>query len=380
MVLRALPVLPFLLAAACSAPADASPPSAKRKAPETVALEARKVPKALSYVGTLVAPRDATLASTRGGRVEAYAFEVGQHVQAGALVVRLGATELSFASQAASATQAVARIGGANDPANLPGALAAKAALDNASDATRRAEKLFAQGSVSEQELARTKTSEAAARAQYDAALSEARAEFGRLKELQAMAGQASAALGDKDIRAPFAGVVLERFVEVGQTAAPGAPLLRIVDPTELRVRFDVPQFDADKVALGRHVSVLANGQRLGASVVRTTPGLVGDGSARLVEATIAELPVGLLPGARVPTWLETGEEEELVDVPASATNQVGGVTRAWVIEDGRLSERLLSIARFEGDRILVHRGLRAGERLVKAPQPDFRLGEEVAP
>lgn len=381
MALRSL-ALVLLIATSCSTPPQPSRETAKRKTPETITLEARRVPKTLSYVGTLVAPRDATLSSSRGGRVEQYLYEVGQSVRRGDLVVRLGASELSYASQAAvaSATQAAVRIGTAHDPSNVPGALAAKATLDSATDATRRAEKLYAQGSFSEQELSRARTTEAAAKAQYDVALSEARAEFGRLKELRALAGQANAALGDKDIRAPFAGVVLDRFVEIGQMAAPNAPLVRLVDPSELRVRFDVPQFDADKVVLGRRVSIMADGKILGATVVRTTPGLVGDGNARLVEAKLGELPEGLLPGARLPAWLEIGEDEELISVPASSTTHTAGISRAWIVEGGHLTERMLSVARFEGDRILIKQGLSAGEELVKTPRDDFRIGEEVSP
>ncbi|MBX3200478.1 MAG: efflux RND transporter periplasmic adaptor subunit [Labilithrix sp.] len=367
--------------------AETAPPAA-RALPETIVLEARSVPKTLSYVGTIIAPRDAIIASTRGGRVDAYAYEVGQSVESGALLVKLGAAELAFASQAAaaSATQAAARIGGAKDPANLPGAQAAKSSYEIAVDAARRAEKLHAQGSLSEQELTRARANEASAKAQYDGALAEAQAEFGRLKELMATAGQAQAALGDKAIRAPFAGVVLERFVEVGQIAAPNAPLVRVIDPTELRIRFDVPQFDADKVALGRKVTILVDGAMRSANVVRSTPGLVGESNARLVEASIdAAAEAGdagapsLLPGARYTAWLEIGGSEELVDVPLSSTTSTAGLLRAWVVDEGRLSERLLSVARFEGDRVLVRGGLKGGERLVKTPQPDFRLGEAVA-
>ncbi|MDF2695615.1 MAG: Membrane-fusion protein, partial [Labilithrix sp.] len=219
----AAPVV-LLAAAGCSPSKDARQEAGpKRKAPETIVLEARKLPKTLSHTGTIVAPRDATISSSRGGRVDGYAFDVGQRVRSGDVLVKLGAAELTFASQAAvaSANQVAARISGARDPANLPSAIAAKAELDNATDAAQRAEKLFAQGSMSEQEMARHRTNLAAAKAKYDASLAEARAEFGRLQELEAMAGQAHAALGDKAIRAPFDGVVLERFVDIGQMAAP---------------------------------------------------------------------------------------------------------------------------------------------------------------
>ncbi|MBX3227271.1 MAG: efflux RND transporter periplasmic adaptor subunit [Labilithrix sp.] len=378
-------ILALVALVACSAAKgpDKEAPPPKRKAPETTPVVTKRLPKTLAYAGTIVAPRDATVSSSRGGRVDAYAYEVGQKVKSGDVLVKLGAAELAFASQAAaaSASQAAARIAGARDPGAMPAVVAAKAELDSANDAAQRAEKLFAQGSMSEREMARTKTNVAAAQASYDRAVADARADLLRVNELNAMAGQASAALGDKAIRAPFDGVVFERFVEIGQMAAPNAPLLRVVDPSELRIRFDVSQFDADKVALGRNVTVAFGGKTIRGQVVRSTPGLVGAGSSRLVEAKLSEVPdPAPLPGAVLPAALETGEEEDLVEVPRSATTSTAGLSRAWVIEDGKLTERLLAVARFEGDRVFVRRGLKNGDKLVKAPQPDFKLGEEVTP
>jgi RND family efflux transporter MFP subunit len=348
-------------------------------------VRARKEPKSLAFSGTLVAPRDASVGSTRGGRVESFQVETGQPVRRGQLLARLGAGELAYASQAAAAsvTQAAARLADIRDPAAMPNALAAKSALDIASDARARTEALHAAGSASDQEVARVRTQEASARASYQQALADARVEFARLRETQALAGQARVALDDKDVRAPFDGVVLERFIDIGQMAGPQAPLFRVVDPSELRVRFEVSQFEADKVALGRSVRALVQGKVLRAKVVRSTPGLVGDGRARQVEAALeanvdATTDLVML-GARVPAWLELDDIEELFEVPNSALTHTAGVARAWVLDGSHLDERLLSIARIDGEVTLVRAGLRAGEALVKSPSTDFRVGEEVA-
>jgi membrane fusion protein, multidrug efflux system len=375
------------LLTACSSEAAAPPKDAgtPRKAPETFEVKSTRVPRALSYMGTIVSSRDALVASPRGGRVENYFFEVGQSVKRDAVLVKLAAAELDFASQAAAASvkQARARIGSATDPASMPSALIAKSSYTVAQDARQRAEKLYAQGSMSEQELSRAKSSEQSAKAEYEGALAQAAAEFARLSELEATSYQARAAFGDQAIKAPFDGVVLERFVDVGQMASANAPLVRVFDPSERRVRFNIPQFDASKVSLSSQVSVLANGRLIRGKVVRTTPGLVGDANTRLVEATL-DAPQGdtsgqLLPGSRLMLWLEIGGEDEVIELPRTATTTSAGLVRAWVVDDKRLRERLLSVLRVEGERLLVSGGLKSGDKVVSQPLPDFRSGEEVA-
>jgi len=381
----------LLLGAACDGGTAAQPKDAAvahRKAPETFEVKSARVPRTLSYVGTVVAARDALVASPRGGRVEAYFFEVGQPVKRNDVLVKLSAAELDFASQAAAASvkSARARIGNAKDPENMPSALIAKGNFALAEDSERRAEKLYAQGSMSEQELNRAKSNAVAAKAEYEAALAQASAEFARLSELEATSFQARTALGDQAVKAPFDGLVLERFVDVGQTAGPNAALVRVFDPSERRVRFHVPQFDAYNVSLGSQVSVLADGRKLRGKVVRTTPGLVGDANTRLVEATL-DVPAGeqtgqllqLLPGARLMLWLEVDGHDDVIELPRSATTTSAGLVRAWVVEGDRLRERLLSVLRVEGDQLLVSGGLAQGEKVVRVPLPDFRSGEELA-
>lgn len=366
----------------CTKSPSAGGPPPKRKSPAVIAVTEVRAQKELSFVGTVLAPRDAVLSSTRGGRIEAHLVEVGDHVRRGQVVARLGQGELVFATQiaAAGAAQAEARLGEAKAPESAPSVLVAKASLESAEDAARRAEKLHAQGSTSEQDLLRVKNAETAARAEYGVALAAARADLGRLSEMRAAVGQATAALGDKDIRVPFDGVVLQRFLDVGHMAAPHGPLVRIVDPSELHVRFEVPQADADKVTLGAKTRIMVNGARVPASVIRVTPGLVGDANTKVVDARLEGPPKALLPGTRATVWLALPETESLVDIPLAATTSSAGVFRAWVVENGHLSERLLAVASFEGERLLVRRGLRAGDALVTTPEPDFRIDEEVTP
>lgn len=339
-------------------------------------------PKELSFAGTVVAPRDALLASSRGGRVEAHLAELGAPVRRGQVVTRLGQGELVFASQVAmaGAKQAEARLGDSKAPESAPSVLAAKASLDSAEDAARRAEALFSQGSTSEQELVRAKNAATAARAEYGVALASARADLGRLSEMRAVVGQANAALDDRDLRVPFDGVVLQRFVEAGQMAAPHTPVVRVIDPSELDVRFEVPQVDASRVSVGAKTRIVVAGKSVTGTVFRESPGLVGEATTRLADARLQGPLDGVLPGMHTTLWVALPETETLITIPVSATSSSAGVVRAWVVSEQRLRPRLLSVARYEGDRLFVRSGLQRGDALVTAPSPDFRVDEEVAP
>lgn len=375
-------LLSALFVGACSSSKAEQPNQGpRRQPPETIAIESHRHPVTLFHTGTVVAERDSTVSSTRGGRVVSYGFDVGQRVRRGDVLVTLESAELAYASRAAtaSANQVSARLAQLRDPSELPDVVAARVELRSAEDAARRAEKLLAQGSVSEQEAERSRTNLEAARARYDAVLAAGRAEFERLREANAIAGQAQAALGESVIRAPFDGIVVERFVAIGEVAAPNGALVRVLDPSEFRVRFAVSQFDAEPITIGRKVLVRFDQTTLAAHVVRSTPGFIGDGRARIVDAQFDETPPAtLLPGALVSGWIETGKDEELVEIDRASTIRTAGVVRAWIVEKNQLVERLLSVARVDGDRVFVRRGLRAGERLVKTPQADFRSNEEL--
>lgn len=339
-------------------------------------------PLELSFAGTVVAPRDAVLASSRGGRVEAHLAEVGARVRRGQVVTRLGQGELVFASQvaAAGAKQAEARLGDERAPERAPAVLAAKASLDSAEDAATRAQALYAQGSSSAQDLVRVKNSHSAAKADYAVALASARADLARLHEMRAVVGQANAALDDRDLRVPFDGLVLQRLVEVGQMASPHAPVVRVVDPTELHVRFDVAQAESGRVPLGARTRVVVGGKAVAGTVFRESPGLVGDAATRVVDSRLEGPLDAVLPGMHTTIWVALPERETVFPIPASATTSDAGVVRAWVLAGNRLCPRLLSIARYEGDRVFVRSGLRRGDALVTAPSADFRVDEEVLP
>lgn len=364
MNLRAA-VIAFSLVALAACAETTGPPAAKPARiprPATTAVTREDIPETLSFDGLVVATRDATLASPTGGRVDAI-LDRGDAVAAGAVVARFAAAEQTIASAGAGAglLAARARLGGARQPEALPEVVAAEHALTVARDARDRAERLRETGSVSEQELLRARAAVAQSEAQRDAALGQAKATLAAIAQARAAVGQADLAFRERALRAPFAGVVLDRFVNPGDAAGPFTPVARVVDPKSLRVRFDVLQHEAAQVALGARVHVAG----IGDGTVRVlAPGLAGAESVRTVFADL-DRPETALVGARVRLHLDTGRRMARFVLPATAVRSAHGVTRAFVIANGRVEERLLTVDRSEATGVVVRAGVDAGERVV---------------
>jgi multidrug resistance efflux pump len=153
-----------------------------------------------------------------------------------------------------------------------------QAGVVQAAAAVRTAEAQVAQAK-SQVKSAEAQVSQA--RARLDEAKAGSRTEDVAVAE--AAVAQAEAALsGDRSaleettLRAPFAGTVGEVLLEVGETAAPGAPIVRVGDLTRLRVQTeDLGETDVSQVRAGQEAIVTVDalpGKRLNATVARVSP------------------------------------------------------------------------------------------------------------
>ncbi len=170
------------------------------------------------------------------------------------------------------------------------------------------------------------------------------------------------------EIRAPFAGVVTARHVDVGEAVVPGQPLTAIAAPGALRVNVDVPQSLAERIRqLGRarvHV-----GERVIDSEGLTVFPAAASG-ANTVRVRV-ELPAGaeqLYPGMFAKAGFALGAAPA-VTVPSSVLVRRSEVTGVYVVsEGGAVSLRQVRIGRRLGDDVEVLAGLSAGERVAADP------------
>lgn len=315
----------------------------------TVEVTSREVAQTQALTGTLTPNRKSDVAADATGKVAATLVERGGVVQSGAPLVRLDRRSASLVEEEASAQAGAAR---------------AQQAL--ADRECTRADKLWADGAINGAEHDR-------ARAQCDASRLQATAAAARAR----LAGKN---LGDAVVRAPFKGMVAERYVSEGEYVRPDTRVVTLVELDPLRLELSVPE-------AAIHVLQGAGGVQfqVGAFPGETFQGklrYVGPAVRRqsrdlLVEAVVANKDRRLLPGMFATAQLVTGTGAQPV-IPETAVKHDSEVDRVYVVAGGRIEERLVALGARQGGSIAVLSGLRAGERVVAPLSPELRDGARV--
>lgn len=186
------------------------------------------------FVGVVVAGKAVDIAPKLVGRVDVVHARVGERLASNAPIATLDTASIR---QELAMGEAKLRVARADEDK-------ASAELAQARDTLVTLTGLQKSGHVSVKELEGSRYQERASTAAFDAA----RAHVG---EAQANVAQLKERMADAHIRAPFPGIVSERYLDPGSMAGPTTPLIRLISSEELRVRFAVPEENVGSVALG---------------------------------------------------------------------------------------------------------------------------------
>lgn len=304
-----------------------------------------------AYDGVVEAVRQTAIASQVAGAVVGLTVQAGDSVRAGQVLVRLDARA---AAQNTAASQAQVQ--------------AARAALDVATREVERQRKLYEKKYISQSALER-------AEAQFRATSAQVRAQV-------AQASAAGIESGFYVVKAPYAGIVSEVPVQLGDMALPGRPLLTMYDPSALRVTASVPQSAIARIESGRPVRVELPGMPA-AQQWLTRPKLqvlpVIDAGTHSAQVRV-DLPAGLkslAPGMFARVWLATSAATDgaaprtgRLFVPATAVVRRAEMTGLYVLDaKGRPLLRQVRLGRATNGAVEVLSGLAAGERVALNPQ-----------
>jgi len=226
------------------------------------------------FLGVVIARTSVDLAATFDSRLESVDVRMGDRVRRDA---RLATLDVRSAQQDLLIAEAAVRsVEAEHDQAVL-----------ELADAKSRLERLTRLSDlVSSEQVATGRYQEQLAAARLD----RARAQVG---ERGARVNQLREVIDDAEIRAPFDGIVAARYFDPGSTVVRGTPILRVISPGALWVRFAVPEARAAQVAVGRHVLVRLESpvMMLSGTVENVAPEIDNALQMLVVEAAIAAAP-----------------------------------------------------------------------------------------
>lgn len=380
----------LVLAAVTGCGSDPST-SVAAAAPEAVAVttapvEEKVIDRYLRVTGSLIAGEQAEVSAETAGRVVQTPVERGTRVPKGTLLIRIAATETSaqLAEAEANAAQIEARLGlatgAAFDASKVPEVINARVSLDLAEAEFKRFQSLLDQKVVSASEFDQRRTQVEAARQQLQVSENGARQSFRSLEAARARVSLAQKAAADTAVRAPFDGLVAERAVSVGDYVTRGTRVATVVSIDPLRIELTVPEQSVSLVKVGQPVRLTVDaypGEQFTATVRFVSPALRADQRALTVEAVTANADARLKPGMFATAQIQQPAGAPALLAPADAIETIAGTSRAYILKDGHIEERIVTLAGPVGqDQVEITSGLAAGDLVARNPNGRLADGQ----
>ncbi|MBL8521654.1 MAG: efflux RND transporter periplasmic adaptor subunit [Betaproteobacteria bacterium] len=352
--LRRVPLFLAALAAAASLWATAALAAAPAPAPALRTAIAAPLSAAGQAVadGLVEAVRQTAVSAPVAGTLALLAVQAGDRVQAGQVLARIDARAAQLAGQAGDAQ-----------------VQAARASLEVARRTLARQRDLHGKGFISA------------------AALDQAEAEFRAAEAgVNAQVAQAGVAHTQADfhvVRAPYAGVVADVPVVVGELAQPGRTLVTLYDPTALRVTATLAQSDARAARASASFRVeIAGREALTVPAARSTLLPAADPATQTVRLRL-DLPASTeaaAPGTFARVGVAAGRDAPVdalapirIGVPQQAVVRRSEMTGVYVVRDGRAALRQVRLGPVQGADVEILSGISAGEAVALDPQAAAR-------
>jgi len=408
----AIVALAVALTSACDTAKGES--AAKTAAPAAISVSVaaateQPITRFLKVTGTLAAEEEAEVAAEIQGRVIATPVERGTRVAQGADLIRVSPAEAQAQAAEAEANAAQlerrlglggteVRQGVSGDPEErrqgvpgdnaefetdrVPEVANARAQLTLATGEFDRAKMLFDKQLLSKSDFDQKSAQAEVARRQFEIARNGAMQQYQGLLAARARVMLAKKALADTIVKAPFAGVVGQRLVSVGDYVQRGTKVASVLRTNPLRVQLTVPEQYSAGVAVGRSVSFEVDaspGQKFTGQVRYVSPALEANSRTLVVEAVVPNDSGALKPGAFATALIEQANRSPGVLTPAAAVRTVAGTSRVFVVAGDKAEERIVTIGQPLGDLVEITNGLKAGEKVATSNVTQLADGVQVA-
>ena len=200
------------------------------------------------------------------------------------------------------------------------------------------------------------------------------------LKRRRAAKAQASELRERRILRAPFDGVILERPVDPGQMAGTDTVLYRLADLSDPEVSVEVDEIYATEIRPGTEAVVSLPGaqEAVNAAVVHIEPRVDPATGARDVRLRLREASVKAPSGLTVTVNLVIERRDNAISVPRAAILEADGRAAVRLVNDANtVEDRQIAFIDWPAEKVIVTRGLKAGERLLVNPDA-ARPGDRV--
>jgi len=292
------------------------------------------------FDGLVEAVYQSTISAQTAGEIIELPFDVNDYVPKGALIVRLDDKRQKAQLDQAIASEARAR-----------------AQLTDAESDYRRKQQLFKKKVLGKATLDKAETALKSARAGLELA--------------QAKLAQAREQWEYTRVRAPFAGVMIERLVELGEHARVGTPLATGLSLEKLRVQVAIPSHYASQIRenLQARVQIPDSGAWLESNDITLFPFADPQSHTFTARVRLPDGQHGMYPGVLVKVAFLVGRQQALL-IPDTAIIHRSEVTGVYVVEkSGQIHFRQLRIGRpAAGGMRVVLAGLEEGESIALDP------------
>lgn len=311
-----------------------------------------------SYTGTIEEMNGVALSFTVGGTLKQLLVDEGQMVTKGQLIA---ATDGQNARNSLEMSKANVQ--------------SAKAAYDQALDAYYRMKMIHDKGSLSDIKWVEAQSNLERAKSALEGA--------------QAQTRIASKSVGDTRLHAPFSGYISKKNVEIGQTVAPGFPIVSLVRIDNVKVKISVPETEISSILNGSAIRVRidALGNRAFAGRI-TEKNVSGNALSHTydVKAVIANTDHKILPGmiAEVETVAKTPNSPHhtpnSISLPACIIQlNADNRTFVWTVVNGKAQKIFVTTGENIGDKVAIVSGLQPGDKVITDGQQKVSTGMAVS-
>jgi RND family efflux transporter MFP subunit len=327
--------------------------------------EIGQVREELLLTGALKPKEQVAITPKATGRVEKIHFQVGDLVQAGAMIAELEDDELQQQVSRANASLAVARASVAQR----------KAERENTKADVNRADMLLKDGLISPQDFAAIKTRLDVLDAQVQLAEAQMQQAEAELRELKIRLEQTK-------IYSPMNGAIAARRVDEGALVSPNTPILDIVNLSTMKTQANVPERNIGKLRVGNQAIVRVDAipdETFTGRVARIAPVLDAATRTALIEIDI------LNPGNRLKAEmfarieLDLGTMRNATLIPREGLVYRGQQPGVYVVDGDRPVFRAIETGLTRDENVEVLANLDAGTTIVGRGATMLREGDRIA-